>query len=65
MAKSSGGSSSGRSSGGTHSTGGRSYPNTGASPARQSQPSGPANAFGGYTKVANPDGSYRMRPTGK
>ena len=65
MAKSSGGSSTGRSSGGTHSTGGRSYPNTGASPARQSQPSGPQNATGGYAKIAQPGGGYRMRPTGK
>jgi hypothetical protein len=47
--------------GGTHVTGGKSYPNTGASPARQSQPSG--TTVGGYTKVANPDGTYRMKPS--
>jgi hypothetical protein len=60
MAKGSSGG--GRSSGGTHTgSNGRSYPNTGASPARQSQPSG--TTVGGYTKVANPDGTYRMKPS--
>jgi hypothetical protein len=60
MAK--GSSSGSRSSGGgSHSYGGKSYPNTGASPARQSQPSG--TTVGGYTKVANPDGTYRMKPS--
>ena len=62
MAKSSGGSSSGSSSSG-RSSGGSYTPRPSVSPARLHQPSG--TSFGGYAKVANPDGSFRMKPTGK
>lgn len=44
----------------------RSGPTTGSvSSARLHQKSGTSNAFGGYTKVANNDGTFRMRKTGK
>jgi hypothetical protein len=52
----------------TSSSGGGSTPRpstTGVSPARLQQKSGPSGAFGGYTKVNNGDGSFRMRKTGK
>jgi hypothetical protein len=35
------------------------------SAARLHQKSGASNAFGGYTKVGNSDGTFRMRKTGK
>lgn len=37
----------------------------GVSSARLHQKSGSSNAFGGYAKVANTDGTFRMRKTGK
>lgn len=37
----------------------------GVSSARLHQQSGDNNAFGGYAKVANRDGTYRMRKTVK
>lgn len=37
----------------------------GASAARLHQKSGPSHAFGGYTKVNNTDGTFRMRKSGK
>ena len=37
----------------------------GVSSARLHQKSGPSNAFGGYIKVNNNDGIFRMRKTGK
>lgn len=37
----------------------------GVSSARLHQKSGSANAYGGYTKVHNPSGSFRMRPSSK
>lgn len=37
----------------------------GVSTARLHQKSGPSNAFGGYTKVNNTDGTFRMRKSGK
>lgn len=35
------------------------------SPARLHQQSGTSHAFGGYAKVHNPNGTFRMRPYGK
>lgn len=35
------------------------------SPARLHQQSGNSHAFGGYAKVHNPSGTFRMRPYGK
>ena len=35
------------------------------SSARLHQKSGTSNAFGGYTKVNNPDGTFRMRKSSK
>lgn len=37
----------------------------GVSSARLHQRSGSSNAFGGYAKIANNDGTYRMRKSGK
>lgn len=37
----------------------------GVSAARLHQKSGSSNAFGGYTKVHQPDGTFRMRRAGK
>lgn len=37
----------------------------GVSQARLSQKTGVRNAFGGYTKVRNGNGSFTMRKTGK
>lgn len=44
---------------------GASSSRSGVSQARLSQRSGSSNAFGGFTKVKNTDGSFRMRPTQK
>ena len=38
---------------------------SGVSAARLHQKSGASNTFGGYTKVSNSDGTFRMRKTGK
>ncbi|WP_187994278.1 hypothetical protein [Schaalia sp. JY-X159] len=37
----------------------------GVSASRLHQKSGASNSFGGYTKVQNSNGSFRMRPSGK
>ena len=59
---SSGGSSGGR---GYRNAGSSSRGSRGVSPARLSQKTGSSNAFGGYAKVKNADGTFRMRSTGK
>lgn len=38
---------------------------SGVSRARLHQKTGSSNSFGGYTKVAKTDGTFRMRKTGK
>lgn len=58
----SGSSTTGRSA--STSTGKSGSPAGSVSPARLHQKSGSNNAFGGYTKVNNGDGSFRMRPSG-
>ncbi len=47
-------------------SGSRTSASTGrVSAARLHQKSGSSNAFGGYTKVNNPDGTFRMRMSSK
>ena len=43
----------------------RLHQKSGVSAARLHQKSGASNTFGGYTKVSNNDGTFRMRKTGK
>lgn len=50
---------------GSSSTGKTRTASSGVSAARLHQKSGASNAFGGYTKVSNSDGTFRMRRTGK
>ena len=50
---------------GSSSTGKTRTASSGVSAARLHQRSGASNAFGGYTKVNNSDGTFRMRKTGK
>ena len=50
---------------GLSSTGKTRTASSGVSAARLHQKSGASNAFGGYTKVSNSDGTFRMRKTGK
>lgn len=50
---------------GTSSTGKSASSSGGVSSARLHQKSGSSNAFGGYTKVKNSDGTFQMRKSGK
>ena len=50
---------------GSYSTGKTRAASSGVSAARLHQKSGASNTFGGYTKVSNNDGTFRMRKTGK
>ena len=50
---------------GSYSTGKTGAASSGVSAARLHQKSGASNTFGGYTKVSNSDGTFRMRKTGK
>lgn len=55
----------GSSKSGSSSAGKKGSSSGGVSPARLHQKSGTSNAFGGYKKVSNTDGTFRMRKSGK